>query len=41
MRQRAAEEFLLFSGKTIGQSLLQMTFAVFIGFLGFTTVMPW
>jgi predicted PurR-regulated permease PerM len=30
-----AKDFLLFAGKTIGQSLLQMTFAVFIGFFFF------
>jgi predicted PurR-regulated permease PerM len=30
-----AKDFLLFVGKTIGQSLLQMTFAVFIGFFFF------
>jgi predicted PurR-regulated permease PerM len=30
-----AKDFLLFAGKTIGRSLLQMTFAVFIGFFFF------
>jgi predicted PurR-regulated permease PerM len=30
-----AKDFLLFAGKAIGQSLLQMTFAIFIGFFIF------